>query len=370
MRVAAYTHLHRTRNPTGAGQYLIQMVHGLWQTPGVEVTVVAPRRQLDEAGRIPSQNPLAGIPARGMPLDRRWLEAMWEFVNVPKVDRWCEGADWVYTPTEAYIAVRRPRLAVTVHDLHAFETDLPWSDTPEHRAFRRRWRRMLGPIVKRADCIITGSEFTRRRLVDLLGASPERIAIVANGALSEYFDSPVTGEAGGLGGARYVAVVGGLSRRKGGDLVLRAAEILQREMPDLRVLVAGEGEPALDAPASELPNVTRLGFVALSRMVEFLRGAVALLFLSRYEGFGMPVVEAMAAGTPVIASRWAALPETVGDAGLLVDADNPGEVVAAIRSLVADSGARAELCALGRKRAEGYRWERCVERLAAVLREW
>src|SRR4051812_12296972 len=111
MRIAAYTHLHRACNPTGVGNHMIQMVQGLSRVPGVEVTVVAPRGQLDEAGRIPAQNALAGITARGLPLGRRWLETMWERLDTPKLDHWCRGADWVYTPTEAYIAVRRPRLA-------------------------------------------------------------------------------------------------------------------------------------------------------------------------------------------------------------------------------------------------------------------
>jgi glycosyltransferase involved in cell wall biosynthesis len=369
VRVAAYTHLDRTRNPTGVGNHLIQMVQGLWRAAGVEVTVIAPRSQLDEAGRIPPQNPLAGIPARGLPLGRRWLEAMWERLDAPKLDYWCPRADWVYTPTEAYIAVRRPRLAVTVHDLHAFETNLPWSNTPAHQAFRRRWAAMFGPIINRADCILVVSDFTRRRLVELLGAKDERIAVVGNGVDSAFFESPAEAEPAQCRGGRYLLVIGGLTWRKGGDLVLRAARMLQREVPDLRVVIAGTGDQEFDAPASELPNVIRLGFVDVAELVHLLRGATAMMFLSRYEGFGIPVAEAMAVGTPVIASRCGALPEVVGDAGLLVDAENTGEVAAAIKMLSSDSAARSELSARGRKRAEGWRWELCIERLLAALRE-
>jgi hypothetical protein len=103
--VAVYAHLHRTRSPTGVGQHLTQMIKGLARVPGVEMMVIAPRNQLDETGRIPLQNPLAGIPARGLPLDRRWLEAMWERLDRPRIDHWCRGVDWVYSPTEAYIAL-------------------------------------------------------------------------------------------------------------------------------------------------------------------------------------------------------------------------------------------------------------------------
>ena len=80
-------------------------------------------------------------------------------VGAPKLDHWCRGVDWVYTPTEAYIAVRGPRLAVTVHDLHAFETNLPWSNSPAHQALRRRWAAMFRPIIKRADLILAPSDF-------------------------------------------------------------------------------------------------------------------------------------------------------------------------------------------------------------------
>jgi glycosyltransferase involved in cell wall biosynthesis len=367
--VAVYAHLHRTRSPTGVGQHLTQMIKGLARVPSVEMMVIAPRNQLDETGRIPSQNPLAGIPARGLPLDRRWLEAMWERLDRPRIDHWCRGVDWVYSPTEAYIAVGRPRLAVTVHDLHAFEIDLPWSGTPSHRAFRRRWEAMFEPIVKRADCILAVSDFTRRRLVELLGAKDERIVVVGNGVDSAFFDPPVEVEPCEYHGVQYVVVIGGLTRRKGGDLVLSAARELQRQAPELHVLVAGTGEQEFDAPASELPNVTCLGFVGVAELTQLLRGAVAMMFLSRYEGFGIPAVEAMAAGTPVVASRCGALPEVVGEAGLLVDAENASEVASTIRMLSSDSVARSDLSARGRKRAEDYRWELCVDRLIAALRQ-
>jgi glycosyltransferase involved in cell wall biosynthesis len=344
------------------------MVRGLHERSDVEMTVVAPRNQLDSACQIPVGHPLAGIPTQAIPIDRRWLEIIWQHLNLPKADRWCGGADWVYSPAEAYIAVNRPRLAVTVHDLHAFETDLPWSSTPEHQAFRRRWSRMLRPIIEHADCILTVSQFTERRLMELFGVRADRIAVVGNGVDAAYFEPAPDCALGQLQGEAYLVVVGGLTRRKGGDLVLKVAELLQREMPGIRVAVTGFGEAALNHQAAGLSNVVRLGFMETPQLVQLLRGAVAMMFLSRYEGFGIPVVEAMAAGTPVVASRWSALPEVVGDAGLLVDAENASEVVAAIKMLSTDAAARKELRARGKKRAESYRWSDCVDRLVSALR--
>lgn len=369
MRVAAYAHLHRTHAPSGVGQHLIQMLGGLDRWPDVELTVIAPRAQLDAARRIPAGSPLSGVPARALPFRRRWLETMWQELNAPKVDRWCDGADWVYTPSEAYVAAGRPRVAVTVHDMHAFETGLPWSDTPAHRAFRRRWARMFDRIIARADKYLVVSHFTCRRLVELLGVDDRRIAVVGNGVDGAFFLPPDPAMAASDREAPYVTVVGGLTRRKGGDLVLAVAHELQRCMPQMRIKIVGFGEPELGRRAAALDNVELLGFVETEHLVRLLRGAVGMMLLSRYEGFGIPVLEAMAAGTPVIASRWGALPEAVGDAGLLVDADDTGDVVAALRMLHDDTSARAELCARGRARAAEFRWARCVERLVAALRE-
>jgi glycosyltransferase involved in cell wall biosynthesis len=370
MKVAAYAHLHRTRAPTGAGQHLIEMLRRLRQAPGVELRVIAPRQQLDKAGRIPAISPLAGIPATGLPANRWLLERMWAELDLPKADRWCGDADWVYTPTEAYIAARRPRLAVTVHDLHAFEAGLPWSSTSEHRHFRRRWTKMFVPIIKHADCLLTPSEFTRRRLVELLGVKTGRIAVVGNGVTEDFFGPPSGIDLGEFQGRPYVMVIGGLTRRKGGDLVLRTAAVLHRDLPDLGILIAGASEPQFYAAAAAIPNITLLGYVETRRLAGLLRSAIAMMFLSRYEGFGIPVVEAMAAGAPVIASRCGALPEVIADAGWLVDAENPGEVTAAVRTLLIDGAARENLRSLGLARAEGYRWDACVRRLLTVLREW
>jgi glycosyltransferase involved in cell wall biosynthesis len=227
---------------------------------------------------------------------------------------------------------------------------------------------MFTPIIKHADCVLAVSEFTRRRLIELLEVDPARIALVGNGVEEAYFDAASSKSADDIGEDPYVMIVGGLTRRKGGDLVLRVAQALAREMPGMRVLVAGRGEPALTALAADLRNVSLLQYVETPRVVNLLQGATALLVLSRYEGFGIPAAEAMAAGTPVISSRCGALPEVVGEAGILVDAENADEVVAAIKLLSTDTGAREELRARGSERAEEYRWWRCVDRLVQALR--
>jgi glycosyltransferase involved in cell wall biosynthesis len=342
------------------------MTRGLWQQPGVHVNILAPRNQLDRQERIPEGSPLAGIAARGLPLGRRWLEAMWQRSNFPKVDHWCGDVDWIYSPTEVYVAARRPRLAVTVHDLHAFESDLPWSNTREHLAFRRRWSRMMAPIIRNSACILAASEFTKDRLRKLLNVNPDRVAVVGNGVDPLYFEAK-SGLCADIDKGPYIVVVGGLTRRKGGDLILRAARRLACERSELRILVAGTGEPAFTPAALAIGNIRLLQHIPTVQLASLLHDARAAVFLSRYEGFGIPVVEAMAAGTPVISSNCGALPEVVGKAGLLVDPQDTGAVVEAIKWLSDDAPARAEYIARGKLRAESYRWERCVERLVRAL---
>lgn len=370
MRIAVYAHLHRSKiAPTGVGQHLIHMIDGLSRRPDIECRVLAPRNELDKQSRIPEGSPLAGMPVRGLPLGRRWLEAGWRYLGAPAIDRWSGPVDWIYSPTEVYVAARSARLAITVHDLHALEPDLPWSRTAEHQAFRARWERTMTPIIERAACIVTVSEFTRGRLRELLGVDPRRVAVVGNGVDPIYLEAPsrVTDTPSEV--SPYVLAVGGLTRRKGGDLILRLAAVLARELPQMRVVVAGTGEPELAEAARGYGNVSLLPHVPTRVLVGLLHGATAALCLSRYEGFGIPVLEAMAAGAPVIASRCGALPEVVADAGIMVDGEDSHKIAETIAWLSADPAVRDEYRRRGKARAEECSWDRCVDRLLRSLKE-
>jgi glycosyltransferase involved in cell wall biosynthesis len=136
----------------------------------------------------------------------------------------------------------------------------------------------------------------------------------------------------------------------------------------LEIWVAGESEPAF-AAARHHPRIKHLGYRGVDTgLPALMRGAVALLFLSRYETFGIPAVEGMAAGTPVVVSRWAGLPEVVGPAGLVVDADKTDNVTDQVLALAADPAARADWIARGRRRSQDFLWDRCVDQLLAALR--
>jgi glycosyltransferase involved in cell wall biosynthesis len=236
-------------------------------------------------------------------------------------------------------------------------------------------------IARRADRILTVSEFTRNRLMELCRIPAERMAVVGNGVSSAYF-SPGCPERDSsvlrrfkLEGAGYVVAVGSLTWRKGGDVLVDVARILADRRSRLRIVVAGRRHD--DDLVKQLATIKQaqpsfpidlLGYVDDPELAALLRHSLALVFPSRYEGFGIPVMEAMAAGAPVISSRVAALPEVVGKAGLFVDGHAASDWVDAISSLDRNSIQRDALIAAGKERAQHCTWEACSRRVVDALR--
>ena len=168
----------------------------------------------------------------------------------------------------------------------------------------------------------------------------------------------------GLNEKPYVLVPGGLHFRKNAELILAgAAELLQRH-PGLTIALVNHSNPAYAERAKALgERFLALGFVSDDALHALYARASVVWFPSRYEGFGLPVVEAMASGGPVVASRAASIPEIAGDAAILAP---PTEVQAhreAIESLLTDERARQQLTAAGKTRAARFTWDRCATEL-------
>jgi glycosyltransferase involved in cell wall biosynthesis len=238
------------------------------------------------------------------------------------------------------------RSVVTVHDL-SFERDAGFMPRRDRFVFKRRVPR----AARNADRVIAVSERTRDDLVELYGIPADKIRVIPHGVDPAF--APGDGEAQG-----YLLFVGAVQRRKDPRAALEAA--LDLGMP--LVVVGPEKEPALAAELRDQGADLR-GYLEKDELADLYRGAACLLVPSRYEGFGLPLLEALASGTPVVAAPDPALVEVAGDAVVYAERDDlPGAVLQAIDR-------RVELRATGLARASRFSWAEAARRTVDVYRE-
>jgi glycosyltransferase involved in cell wall biosynthesis len=252
------------------------------------------------------------------------------------------------------------KLVATLHD--ANHLALPENYSPVHTLY---YRLIVGPRSKRASALLTVSEFSRDELARHLGLTPYRLQVIAPG-VDERYQPPTPSEARDFIQRRrlperYLAAVGNTKAHKNLGLLAKIAP----QLPIPIVLLAGKGA------AQELgfPDTTvELAELSEQEMPLFYGAAEALLLPSRYEGFGLPALEAMAAGCPVVASNVSALPEVTGEAAILVPAEDPRAWTEAVLRLLRDDRLRRNLVEKGRERAARYTWDACATRTLAVYR--
>lgn len=368
MRILAYIHVRRALGETtGVARHAIRMTRGLIDRHGAHVELLGAREELALQRQNYLDWPLANVTAHGHRLSRAMMERWWFAAGFPAADSYWPACDWVYVPNEAYVPVRRARLATTVHDVDFLEPDLPWSSEPVIVKARRAWQLKLGKMLGRSDVILAVSEFTRRRLADLLKIDPGRVAVVGNGVDERFFLAPDPVAEPATSGAPFLLQVGALIDKKGAPAVIGLARrLLERKSP-IQIWLSGKIEEKHRPAIAALPNVRPLGFVEDARLPSLMRQSVALILLSRYEGFGMPPLEAMAAGAPAIVSHHASLPEVAGAAGVVVDPDDPDQAASAAERLLGDAAWRAQVIARGREHARQFTWDACVDRLMIAL---
>lgn len=248
-----------------------------------------------------------------------------------------------------------PREVLTLHDTVAWQ--FPDEGTPSPAVLEE---------IRRAVRVVCVSANTARDVTELTGRSD--LNVVHPGVDARFFDprrlSTDEREYLGLRG-RYVLHAGGASLRKNLEGLAGAWKQISALEPDVTLALAGPPHPRRDRLFAELPRVRLLGRLDDGLVPGLLASAAAVVVPSLYEGFGLPVVEAMAAGSPVVVARTSSLPEVAGNAGVLVDPDS--ESIAAGLSKVLDSGFDREAqIARGRKRASGFTWDASVEKLARV----
>jgi glycosyltransferase involved in cell wall biosynthesis len=252
------------------------------------------------------------------------------------------------------------RLVATLHD--ANHLALPENYSPAHTLY---YRLVVGPRARRASALLTVSEFSREDLGRHLRISPYRFQVIPNGVDARYQPPSASEvrdfrERHGLP-PRYLAAVGNVKAHKNLGLLAKLAA----DLPVPMVLLAG------DTAAHELnfPETTiALSELSESEMPLFYGAATALLMPSRYEGFGLPVLEAMASGCPVLSANTTSLPEVAGEAAVLLPPDDAEAWREAILRLLRDDAQRLSLVEKGRERAARYTWDDCARRTLAVYR--
>ena len=259
-----------------------------------------------------------------------------------------DTADVLHCPTYRGPTRSRVPLVVTVHDLAVFR----------HPEAFNRWTRAYSPravprVLAAAQRVIAVSEFTRQELIELLRVPDEKIRVVPN-AVGDEFTNVGEAEEGD-----YVLAVGTLEPRKNLE---RLVEAVQRTKRELRV-VGARGWGGVEVGGN---GVRWLGEVSDKQLARLYRGAACVAYPSLYEGFGIPVLEAMACGAPVVTTRGTAMEEVADGAAVLVDARDPAEIAAGIERAATD---RDELVARGLERASQFRWDAVAAATVQVYRE-
>ncbi len=298
--------------------------------------------------------------------------AGWMLVGLPRAAARA-GIDVLHAPAYTAPFWASVPVVVTVHDV-SYERHpewYPYRRDPLRRAFYRR-------SARAAAHVLTVSEFSAREIAGAYGIPPERITVAPLG-VSPRFTHADTGIPVDLPAdvtPPYLLHVGDLHVRRNLGIVVDALIAARRHLGDLpaQLVVAGvDRGPAAElsaalAAAGIADALVPLGTVSEDRLHALYRHATALVYPSRYEGFGLPLVEAMASGTPVLASAAASIPEVVGDAALLLDPDDTSGWMDAIIRIVNDEALRARMAAAGKSRAAAFTWARTARTTMGVYR--
>ncbi|BAU48125.1 mannosyl transferase [Sulfurifustis variabilis] len=294
---------------------------------------------------------------------------LWEQLSLPRR----VGRALLFSPSNTGpLAVSRQ--VVTIHDWAVM--DHPEWFSPRFSAL---YRFLLPRLVARVRRVITVSRFSRERILEATRVDPERVVVVPNAVGPEF--RPQSRERTAsmrrslrLKSDRYVLSLGSIEPRKNIPRVLSAWRMAQRQLPsDVWLVIAGAPGSASvfrAVPLNALPErVQLIGRVPEAELPALYTGAIALVYPSLYEGFGLPLLEAMASGTPVIGSSRGAMPEVVEAAGLLVDPRVPEAIAEAVVRVVVRTDLWKTLRHRGLERARRFSWKETARQTLAVLRE-
>jgi glycosyltransferase involved in cell wall biosynthesis len=360
MRVLAYVHLRNIHGSTGAGRIARQMIEHLSKRSDVELRILADRR---DASRILPlvDKPWTDYSYHFFTASTSKQQALWLALNSPPAERFWPQTDIVYCSGESYVPVVKSRLVVTAHDAAYFEEGAHKRDLA-YWWQRWKWEILFRTLESRADMIHTVSNFSAERLAHYFPGLANRVRVVPNAVTPCFFEAQSRSGADCLEGMdilcrRYILVPGGLHYRKNAELILEAAPQILKHDPEMVLVIVGHCQPTYKKKALVISDrMVLTGFVDDVTLHALYGHASVVWFPSRYEGFGLPVLEAMASGAPVVASRASAIPEIAGNAALLADPDDPSDHVDGLHALLDHPELCSELIERGRARASQFTW--------------
>jgi glycosyltransferase involved in cell wall biosynthesis len=358
-------------HPTGVGVFTRGALGALAARPDLSVHAFAVswrRRQ-----GIDQQLP-ASVVSRQRPMPARPLHAAWRHVDLPAIEWFIGPVDVVHGTNFVVPPTRRAGAVVSVHDL-----------TPVHypelcNQATLAYPGLIARALRRGAWIHADSAFVAAEAVEAFSLDPARVRVVYPG-LPEVPSADADALAAltrrwpTLEGRRIILAVGTAEPRKDLPGLVRAFDQMAAEAKDLVLVLAGPpgwGEEALaDAVDSARAGdrIVRTGWVDDPTLGALLASASVLAFPSRYEGFGFPPLQAMAAGVPVVATRAGSLPEVLGQAALLVDVGDGDALADALGRALDDTDVRRRLIEAGPLQAARYRWDDCAEGLHALYRD-
>ncbi len=345
---------------TGVGVMVAAIVERLLTRTDVDVRplIVSLRGRRELAARLP-----AGTAATTVWAPARLAHRLWQRADRPAL----RGFDVVHGPNFVVPPAGGAAELVTIHDFG------PWREPDLVTSHARAYPELVARALARGAHVHTVSAFVGREAQDRLGLGAERVHVIPNG-----FDPGPRGEPRiglAMAGGPYVLFIGTIEPRKDlPTLVAAMAEVWAAGLEHRLVVAGPDGwgtaafEEAVAATGSAGERVQRVGYVTDAERADLLAGAACLAYPSRYEGFGLPPLEAMAHGCPVVTTRAGALPETCGPAARYVEVGDASALAAAISEVVTDPTVAGELRAAGAARIRNYTWDDTAASLAGLYR--
>ena len=348
----------------GIGRYVRELVAALARQPAD----FNYRLFVAGAGQLPT-SPGTNFIWKQTRLHPKTLARLWQRARIPLPVGIFTGAVDLYHATDFVLPPTSARSLLTVHDLSFVR--VPETASPRLKAYLDV---VVPRSVRRANHILADSQATKDDLIALYDTPPEKITVLLSGVDARFHrvDDPSIRQKYKIGTRPYIFSVGTIQPRKNYARLIHALAALRSRGNDLDLVIAG-GRGWLEDPIYAAirdvhveDHVHFIGFADDADLPALYTAATITALPSLYEGFGIPVLESMACGTPVLTSNVSSLPEVAGDAALTVDPTDLDVIVASLQRLIDDTALRSSLIAKGLSRAQTFTWDRSAQQLRQI----